>query len=305
MSARCFSAIISLVVFVTLHAACGTRQNERDREMNAPVEPFRIIGNVYYVGAADITSFLITTPDGHFLLDGGFAETVPHITANINRLGFKVEDVKFLLNSQSHYDHAGGLAELKKLSRAQMIASEGDREGLENGGRNDFEFGDSLSYMPVKVDRTVKDVEEIELGGVRMRAVITPGHTRGCTTWIMTVTEDGKSYNVVFVGSASIPGYKLVGNEKYPNIITDYETTFAKMKQLDADVFLGSHGQFFDLTGKSEKLRAGSSPNPFIDPEGYKRYVAEAEKVFREKLAAESTSHDGQRVPSNSKALTR
>ena len=276
---------LSLITVIAL-SSC-TQLNERDSAMNAPVEPFKIIGNVYYVGAADVTSFLIATPEGHLLLDGGFAQTVPQITANLERLGFKIQDVKFLLNSQSHHDHAGGLAELKKLSNALMIASEGDREGLENGGRNDFQFGDTLSYAPVKVDRTVKDGEEIELGGVRMKAVITPGHTRGCTTWTMITTEGGQEYNVVFVGSASIPGYQLVGNEKYPNIVADYETTFRVMKNLKADVFLGSHGVFFDLSGKSEKLRTGALQNPFIDPDGYKTYVVEAEKTFRDKLSGE------------------
>lgn len=276
-----------LIAFVFSVTSCA-QQNESDRKSNAPVEPFRIIGNVYYVGASDVTSFLITTPDGHFLLDSGFAETVPQIRDNVKRLGFKLEDVKFLLNSQSHYDHAGGLAELKKLTRAQMVASEGDRPGLENGGKNDFQFGDTLAYAPVNVDRVVKDGEEISLGGVKMKAVITPGHTRGCTTWALEVPHNGNNYKAVFVCSASIPGYKLVGNEKYPNIVGDYETTFAKMKHLNADVFLGSHGSFFDLAGKSEKLRAGANPNPFIDSAGYKQYVAEAEKTFRDKLASES-----------------
>ena len=276
--------------------SCLAQLSETERKWNAPVEPFRVIGNIYYVGAADITSFLITTPNGHFLLDGGFAETAPQIASNIKRLGFKVEDVKFLLNSQSHNDHAGGLAELKKLSSAKMIASEGDKPGLENGGKDDFAWGDDFGYTPVKVDRVVKDGEEVSLGGVPMKAVITPGHTRGCTTWTLAVKDGAKTYNAVFVCSASVPGYKLTGNEKYPSIIADYETTFAVLKKLNPDIFLAAHGSFFDLLGKAEKLRSGARPNPFIDPQGYKDYVTRAEKSFRDILAKESASTPAGRI---------
>ena len=274
------------IAFVFSLTSCA-QQNESDRKSNMPVAPFKIIGNVYYVGASEVTSFLITTPDGHLLLDSGFAETVPQIRDNIKKLGFKLEDVKFLLNSQSHYDHSGGLAELKKLTGGKMIASEGDREALEKGDRDNFAWGDTKTYAPIKVDRTVKDAEELSLGGVKMKAVITPGHTRGCTTWTLDVTDNGRKYGVVFVCSASIPGYKLVRNEKYPNIVEDYETTFAKLKQLKPDVFLAAHGSFFDLLGKAEKLRNGANPNPFIDPVGYADYIASAEKTFRDQLAQE------------------
>ncbi len=276
-------------MILVLSLTCFAQLSETERKWNEPVEPFRIIGNIYYVGAADITSFLITTPKGHFLLDGGFRETAPQITTNIAKLGFKISDVKFLLNSQSHYDHAGGFDELKKLTGAKMIASEADKLGLENGGKNDPQWGDQFGYVPVKVDRVVKDGEQINLGGVRMKAVITPGHTPGCTTWTLPVKEKGKSYDTVFVCSASVPeGYKLIGNEKYPSIVADYERTFGVLKGLNADIFLGSHGVFFDLLGKMAKLRTSKPTNPFIDPQGYKDYVARAEKTFRESLAKES-----------------
>lgn len=278
-----------LAVFILSLASCA-QQDENDRKSNMPVEPFRVIGNVYYVGASEVTSFLITTPEGHIILDSGFAETVPQIRENVKKLGFKLEDVRFLLNSQSHYDHSGGLAELKKLTGAKMVSSEGDREALEKGDRDNFAWGNTKTYAPVKVDRTVKDGEDIVLGGVKMKAVITPGHTQGCTTWALDVNDGGKTYNAVFVCSASVPGYKLIGNEKYPNIVADYETTFVKLKQLKPDVFLAAHGSFFDLLGKAEKVRKGVSPNPFIDQAGYNQYVADAEKTFREKLAAEKAS---------------
>ena len=279
-----------LLIVGSLSLTCFGQLSETERKWNEPVEPFRIIGNVYYVGASDITSFLITTPKGHFLLDAGFAETVPQIKENVKRLGFKLEDVKFLLNSQSHSDHSAGFAELKRLTKATMIASEGDKASLERGGKDDPHWGNDAAYTPVKVDRVVKDGELLSLGGSRMKAVMTPGHTPGCTTWTIDVKDQGRNYNVVFVCSASVPnGYKLVGNEKYPGIVSDYETTFRVLKNLKPDIFLGAHGVFFDLLGKAQKHRTGKRPNPFIDPQGYKDYVTRAEKAFRESLAREST----------------
>lgn len=277
-----------LIIFTLLilsASAAPAQTDEGDRRANAPVEPFRIIGNIYYVGAADITSFLIVTPKGHILLDGGFAETAPQIIENIKKLGFKVGDVKYLINSQSHFDHAGGLAELKRLTNAQMLASEADKIVLENGGKNDFHFGDTLPYDSVRVDKIVKNGDRLKLGGTTLKALLTPGHTKGNTTWTMTVKDDKRKYLVVFAGSTTVPGYKLKGNEKYPNIVADYEKTFRILKRLDADVFLSSHGVFFNLSEKAERLKKGASPNPFIDPEGYKKFIADTEKTFREKLA--------------------
>jgi metallo-beta-lactamase class B len=258
-----------------------------DRRANTPIEPFRVIGNIYYVGAAEVTSFLITTPKGHILLDGGYAETAPQIKANIAKLGFKLEGVKFLLNSQSHFDHAGGLAEMKRLTKAKMISSVGDKWALENGGKDDFQFGDRLAYDPVTVDRVIKDGEDLKLGGVSLKAVITPGHTKGCTTWTMDVTDNRKSLKVIFVCSTTAPGYKFIGNDKYPNIVADYERTFSVLKNLRPDVFLASHGSFFELLEKAEKVRTSTGPNPFIDPKAYDEYITTTEKSFREKLARE------------------
>jgi metallo-beta-lactamase class B len=277
-----------VLIILILSIGIFAQQDTRDREWNKPVEPFRIIGNVYYVGAAEITSFLITTPKGHILLDGGFAETAPQIKENIAKLGFKPGDVKILLNSQAHYDHAGGLAELKRLTGAQMLASAGDKILLENGGRNDFAFDDRFPYEPVKTDRIIKDGERIKLGGVTLKTIITPGHTKGCTSFVLEAEESGKKYRVVFVGSTSVPGYQLVDNPKYPNIIADYEKTFRILKKLEADVFLVSHGAFFKLTEKTEKIRLSRSPNPFIDPQGYRDFLTETEKAFRDRIKEQS-----------------
>jgi len=258
-------------------------------EDNQPVKPFRIIGNIYYVGASEVSSFLITTPQGHILLDSGFAQTVPLIVEGIKQLGFKLEDVKILINSHAHYDHAGGLAELKRLTGAQLMLSEADASLVGNGGKGDFQWGDTLTYEPAKADRILQDKDRVELGGVTMIARLTPGHTKGCTTWLMKVTEDGRTYEVVFVGSTTAPGYKLVDNPKYPNIVSDYEYTFRLLRSLPCDVFLGPHGSFFSLKKKEEQLARGKKPNPFIDGKSYRDYLDRTEKDFLDLLSKEKT----------------
>lgn len=259
-------------------------------EWNKPVKPFRIIGNIYYVGAAEVSSFLITTPKGHILLDSGFAETVPLIQDAFKQLGFSIRDVKILISSHAHYDHAGGLALLKDLTGAGLMASESDAELMSNGGKGDFQWGDRFSYRPVKADRLLRDKDTIELGGVTMTARITPGHTKGCTTWTMTVNEGGKRYDVVFLGSTTAPGYKLVDNPKYPDIAADYDSTFRLLKSLPCDVFLAPHGSFFSLERKRKRLELGAKPNPFIDPGGYQRFIGETEKDFRKLLEKQRAS---------------
>lgn len=256
--------------------------------MNQPVKPYRVIGNIYYVGASDVTSFLITTPNGHILLDSGFFETVPQIKQNVSQLGFRLEDIKVLLNSHAHYDHAGGLAELKRLTGATLMTSEGDVPLLAAGGKGDPNFGDRFKFEPVKPDRVLRDGDKVELGGVTMIAHLTPGHTKGCTTWTMKVKDGEKEYDVVFYGSTSAPGYKLVNNPGYPGIVADYEKAFELLKSLPCDVFLGAHGQFYGALEKAKLLEQGPTSNPFIDPEGYKRYIEESEKTFRTRLAAQT-----------------
>lgn len=262
--------------------------NETDRSWNQPVEPFRIAGNVYYVGANEITSYLITTPKGHIVLDSGFKETVPQITANIVKLGFKVEDVKYLINSQAHYDHAAGLVDLKSLTRAKLLASVEDAKLLARGGKDDPNFGDQYLFEPVNADMTFSDGWKLKLGGTTMTANITPGHTPGCTTWTTSVNENGKKLNVIFVCSTTAPGYKLVGNEKYPNIALDFENTFKRMRALKVDIFLSAHASQFRIDEKLSALRNGAKANPFIDPTGYLEFLNATEKAFRERLASQS-----------------
>ena len=273
-----------LIVVLLIPASSCAQADETSRSWNQPVKPFRIAGNLYYVGASDVTSYLIVTPQGHILLDSGLVETVPQIQQNVVQLGFRLEDVKVLINSHAHYDHAGGLALLKRLTGAKLMASEADAALLAAGGKGDPNFGDRLAYEPVTADRILHDGDKVELGGVTMVARMTPGHTKGNTTWTMTVNDGGKRYNVVFAGSTSTPGYKLVDNSNYPGIVADYQRTFQILKSLPCDIFLGPHGNFFDLTRKSKLLEQGKKPNPFIDPQGYKRYIEDTEKAFQKEL---------------------
>ena len=300
------SSIPSPAILICLGLFCASapgaawaQANSTSRAWNQPVEPFRIIGNIYYVGASDITSFLIVTPAGDVVLDGGFVETAPQIEKNIQALGFRLGDVKILLNSHAHLDHAGGLAELKRATGARFYASAGDAPVLETGGHGDPSFREPSTFPAVKPERIVRDGENVNLGGVMLTAHVTAGHTKGCTTWTTTVTENGKSYHVVFVCSTSVlPSYSLVTKPTYPNIAGDYENTFRVLRSLPCDVFLASHGSFFDLAGKREAMQRGAKTNPFIDPAGYQAYLDGSEASFREELRrqrdrARSQSHSG------------
>jgi metallo-beta-lactamase class B len=271
---------LGLLVTLAFAKSVLAQQSESDRKSNQPLKPFRVVANIYYVGANEVTSYLIAGNAGHILLDGGFAETAPQIRQNIETLGFHLADVKILLNSQAHFDHAGGLAKLKALTGAQLIASAADAESLARGGRGDFAFDDRLTYEPIKADRIVADGESISLGDTKMTAHLTPGHTKGCTTWTMSVEENGRILHVVFLGGVTIPGYKLVGNKQYPAIADDYARSFSLLKRLPCDVFLGAHGFYFGLEKKLPRL--GETPNPFIDPEGYRRHLEEFERTFHE-----------------------
>ena len=275
-----------LIICVFLFGATYTVaqiSDEESRKWNQPVKPFKVIGNVYYVGATEVSSYLITTSEGHILLDSGFLETVPQIQKNVAQLGFRFQDIKILLNSHAHSDHAGGMARLKELTGAKLMVSEGDVAQLARGGKDDPNFGDRFLFPPVTVDRTLRDGDTVKLGDVVLTARLTPGHTKGCTTWTMKVRDGVKLYDVVFVGSTTAPGYKLVGNDKYPDIVQDYERTFSLLKNLPVDIYLAAHGSAFDLLEKM-KLVGQSPQNPFIDRPGYKRLITRTERQFREEL---------------------
>jgi metallo-beta-lactamase class B len=252
---------------------------------SAWMEPFpqhKIAGNLYYVGSKDLASYLITTPEGHILINSSFEESVPLIRASIEKLGFKFTDVKILLISHAHSDHCAGSAEVIKQTQAQYFVMEQDADAVESGGERKSRLKASyLAFTPAKVDRRLKDGDEVKLGGSTLVANLTPGHTRGCTTWTMNV--DG--LNAVIIGSPNVnPGYILVGNKDYPGIATDYEKTFRFLKAQPVDLFLGAHGGYYDMDAKHARL-GNSSANPFIDPEGYQRYVTDREKAFLTELA--------------------
>jgi metallo-beta-lactamase class B len=280
--------ILSLTLSLFLPATANPQADPTARSWNQPVKPYRIIANIWYVGASGVTSFLITTSKGHILLDGGLPETAPQIRQNVAQLGFKLADIKILLNSHAHYDHAGGLAELKELTGAKLMATEADAALLARGGKDDFQWGDQYAYKPVKADRALRDGDQVELGEVRLTALLTPGHTKGSTTWTMKVNDEGTQYDVVFSTSVSTPGYTLVNNEKYPSIVDDYRRTFQILKSLPCDVFLGPHAEFFSMKEKMARIGKGMNPNPFIDPTGYREFVANGERNFQKTLEAQT-----------------
>ena len=278
---RIFAAAISLLVLPASMALAA----------NTYLEPFpahHIAGNIYYVGTVGQANYLITTAQGNILINSGVEGDVPLIKASIAKLGFKYSDTKILLISHAHFDHDAGSAQLVKDTGAKYEVMDADVPVVQSGGKLDFNYGDKGGenlYPAVKVNRVLHDGDTVSLGGTILTAHKTPGHTKGCTTWTMTVNEGGKSLNVVIVGSPNVnPGYVLVGNKNYPGIATDYEKTFQVLKSLPVDIFLGAHGDYYGMQAKYAKLKAGGS-NPFIDPAGYKAYIAERETAFRKKLA--------------------
>lgn len=289
----------------TARSPATTSENAIIRKMweswNAPIKPFRIIGNVYYVGPTGVSSFLIATPEGHILIDTGFENTVPRIRDSIAQLGFKLQDIKIILNSHAHLDHCGGDAAMKQLTGAKIMMSTADAKVLASGGVSDFMpySVEMKRYPAAKADRLLRDGDRVSLGGTVLTCHLTPGHTKGCTTWTMDVTEDGKVCHVVFFGSTTVlSGVRMLNNSAYPNIVEDYTATFQKLKSLPCDVFLGCHGGFFGLMEKTDRLERGEKPNPFIDPQAWRTCIANAERSFQEQLNREQEeAHSVKPVP--------
>lgn len=255
--------------------------------------PFRIAGNLYYVGNSYQANYLIVTPQGNILINSDFRYDVPMIKASIEKLGFKFSDTKILLISHAHADHDGGSALIKKETGTKYMVMDADVPVVESGGAADFRYASDPTqrYQPAKVDRVLHDGDQVQLGNTLLVAHLTPGHTKGCTTWTMQVNDNGKIYNVVIVGSPNVnPGYKLINNTAYPNIASDYEYGFKVLKSLPCDIFLGAHGEYFNLEKKYALMQQGVA-NPFIDPEGYKKYVADKDHVFHVKLAKQKREY--------------
>lgn len=281
-----------IVATLALVLAAGAAQakpfDDARPSWNKPMKPFRVIDNIYYVGPAGIAIYLIVTPKGDILTDGGLPESVTQIEHNIQALGIKLSDVKIVLNSHAHFDHSGGLAQIKADTGAKLYASAADTPILQSG-HIDFGPCAKVDAAPVKVDHMVHEGSKVSLGGVTLTAHMTPGHTPGATTWTTTVREGGVSHSVMFFGSITTGGNPLVNNTAWPGIADAYRATFAKMKTMKADVFLGPHGDQMDLDAKLARLKPGA-PNPFIDPTELAREMDIMHGRFDKELAKQQAA---------------
>lgn len=263
---------------------------QMDPEWTQPFPPHHVIGNIYYIGSRGLATYLITAPQGHILINSNFESSVPQIRESVEKLGFHFRDVKILLISHAHMDHCAGSALLQELTGARYMVMDADVPDIESGGKINFQYGNypGAIYKLAKVDRVLHDGDQVKLGDVVLVAHLTPGHTKGCTTWTTKVQDGGRTYDVVIVGSPNVnSGYRLVSNSLYPQIAQDYERTFRTLSSLPCDVFLGAHGSYYGMESKFARLK-GSGPNPFIDPKGYKDYVTETEEAFRKELKRQS-----------------
>lgn len=263
-----FRLLLPLIAFPLL------AQNNWDE----PFPPHRIADNLYYVGSKGLSTYLVTSSTGHILINSSFDRTVSIIRANVEKLGFKLSDVKILLSNHAHNDHVAGHALLQKLTGAKVYAMAGDAEVIRAGGKGQYKYTDE--WTPCNVDKVLKDGDVVELGEAKLRAHLTPGHTRGNTTWSIEVKDQGKTLNAVIIGSPNVnPGFELVNNKTYPEMNADYARTFRVLKALQCDIFLGAHGEYYGMVEKHKKLTQGGA-NPFVDPKGYREYVADREQYY-------------------------
>ncbi len=280
--------LMALFACAVWFASSGARTSaQQTPEWTEPFPPFKIAGNLYYVGSRGLANYLITTPQGHILINSDLEANVPLIRQSVEKLGFKFTDIKILLISHAHWDHDAASATIKRLTGATYMVMDADVPVVESGGKTDFRYGSdpSAQYPPTKVDRVLHDGDTVTLGGATLVAHLTPGHTKGCTTWTMTVEDGGKQYHAVIVGSPNVnPGYKLVNNAEYPQIAADYERQFRVLKSLPCDLFLGAHGDYFNMEEKYARMKTAGVA-AFVDPDGYKAYIADREAAFRKELA--------------------
>ncbi len=247
----------------------------------------RVIGNLYAVGTYDLGVFLITSEDGHILINTALEDSVPLIRKNVEDLGYRLQDIKILLTMQAHWDHTAALAEIKELADAEMWATAGDAPVLEDGGFSDPHFGGRESFRPVTVDKIVADGEIIRLGKTRLKVVESPGHTAGSVSYTMTVREGGREYRVVIANMGTINrGKRLVVDPTYPGVAEDFAKTFRRQKAMDIDVWVAAHGSQY---GMHRKHSPGQpySPETFVDPEGFRAAVERLETLYHAQLAAE------------------
>ena len=277
---------VSTIVMVAAFAFAVRSEAAPIPGWTTPFPPFHIAGNLYYVGSEDLASYLIVTPQGLILINSSLESSVPLIRKSVETLGFRFSDIKILLISHAHYDHCAGSARIKQLTGAQYFVMDADVPVVESGGRTDFNYGAQaeMRYPPAHVDRVLHDGSTVRLGGIVLTAHLTAGHTKGTTTWTLDEPENGRALHVVIVGSPNVnPGYKLAGNKAYPYIAEDYKHEFQVLNALPCDIFLGAHGAYFGLTAKYPRWKAGDH-DAFIDPGGYKAYIADRKQAFEAEL---------------------
>ncbi len=262
-------------------------------DWTTPIAPFKIADNLFYVGSKDLASYLVVTPQGDILINSNLESSPPLIERSVEQLGFRFRDIKILLISHAHFDHAAGSAAIKRFTGAKYMVMDGDVEVVESGGAKDFAYPNH-HYPPAKVDRVLHDRDEVRLGNVVLVAHKTAGHTRGCTTWTMRATAGGEQKDVVIVGSWTVlSDFRLISRPgkpaSYPGIAADYRQTFVTLKALPCDIFLGAHGAYFDMLAKLDRAKAGAGETVWIDPEGYRAAVAEHQAAFEAALARQKT----------------
>jgi metallo-beta-lactamase class B len=283
-------------VFVLFAAILLTQQLQaaNSPDWTTPIAPFKIADNLYYVGSKDLASYLVVTPAGDILINSSLEASVPLIRRSVEQLGFHFTDIKILLISHAHQDHAAGSAEIKRLTGAKYMVMDADVPNVESGGKTDFAYPKD-TYPPTRVDRILHDGDQVRLGGAVLTAHKTPGHTRGCTTWTMQAMNGSHLRNVVIVGSWYVnPGFRLVDRPgkpaSYPGIAADYQKTFTVLQALPCDIFLGAHGSYFGMLEKLDREKAGAGEAVWVDPAGYKAALAQREQDFEMELKREQTA---------------
>lgn len=281
---------LSLFCLGNVFAQAPVSPPDDDPSRTEAVEPFRIIDNIYFVGTTEQNvTYLVTGSQGHILIDTEYEESVPQILKNIEKLGFKPDDIKLIVGTHGHDDHIAGHAAMQEATGAQILSSAADKVVVETGGKGD-DVRPGRSWTPAKVDRVINDGEKITLGDIELTAWLTPGHTKGCTTLTMVAEEEGKKYNVLILGGVRPAALPLLAQPNYPNQATDLAMTFGKLKKIPVDVYLGAHGYWYDLGQKIKRMKAGEGYKAFIDPEGYHKAIDGWQQEFTEILAKEATA---------------
>lgn len=260
-----------------------------------PTDPVRIVGPIYFVGTEGLGVFLITTSEGHILMNTGMPSSGPMIVDSIRKLGFKPEDIKVIINAHAHIDHAGAIGFFKRLTGAQLAVMDADVAAMESGDRDDFKYGDDLAFEGVTVDRVLRDGDTIKLGDVLLTAYHTPGHTRGATTWVANLVADGTAYVVAFPDGAGFnPGYRVAKDPSYPGITDDYRNTLHTLEMIKPDIWLAQHNEAYDFDGKRKRAER-EGVRAWIDPDGYRRFIAGKKRAFEDEVDDELGASDASR----------